>query len=139
MGEPRRAEAVLNEAQRRAAFDPEAVAWLLLQRGRMDLERAQPDLALQRFRDADRLVSGWYLIEQHLAEALAVLGRTDEAEAQYRATLARRPEVDLPEVRDALATVLRAKGDTAGAAEMAATARAGWERLLATFPEAAYG
>lgn len=131
-----RADAFLNEAQRRAGSDPEAVAWLLIQRGTIDLSRGRYEAARRSFASSAQLVRGWYLAEQHLAEVDALLGRDQDAIARLRRIL---ETTDVPEVRDSLARLLRERGDTAAADEQIALAREAWNRMLGSYPEAAYG
>ena len=103
-GDAAGAERLYAEAQEQlTAKEMRPYAWLELQRGVLDLERGDAAAALGRFERADRAYSGYWLIEEHLAEALHLLGRTDEAVARYRRVVARAPR---PELLSALAGVL---------------------------------
>lgn len=60
---------------------PQMRANIALQTGALYLERGRWDEALDRFRRADALFPGFWLIQEHIAETLALQGRTKEAEA----------------------------------------------------------
>ena len=115
---------------------PQFQASLELQKGTLDLERGRWDDALAHFRRADAIFPGWYLIEEHIAEALTRKGGTAEAEALY-ADIVRR--TGNPEFMDALAGIAAARGDAATARSWRARAAVGWEGWLKMLPEAAYG
>lgn len=130
------ADATFVEARERlASNDGRALAWLELQRGLLDLHRGRYAEALAHYRVADRAFDGWWLIEEHIAEALARLGREDEAIALYRDIVER---TDNPEFMDALSELL-AERDPEEARRLSDRARARYEEQLALLPEAAYG
>lgn len=120
--------------QRGVASEP--LAWLHLQLGLMDLERGRWDDALAHYRDADAVLAGYWLIEEHIAEILTLQGETEEARARYEDIVARTGNA---EFMDALAGIAEAKGDAEAASQWAARARGIYEAQLARFPEAAYG
>ena len=135
-GDAAGAERLYAEAQEQlTAKEMRPYAWLELQRGVLDLERGDAAAALGRFERADRAYSGYWLIEEHLAEALHRLGRTDEAVARYRRVVARAPR---PELLSALAGVL-APRDPAAAADLDAEAARRFEAQYTVYPEAAVG
>jgi len=70
-------------------------AWLELQRGLLDWRAADLDLALEHYRRADAAYSGHWLTQEHIGEALAALGRDEEARFHYRRSLrgTRKPQV----------------------------------------------
>lgn len=104
-------------------------AWVELQRGLLDLEDGKPAKALEHYDRAAAAWSGWWLIDEHRAEALHLLGRTEEAVAIYRDVVAR---TNHPELISALAAILRSE-------ELFAKADARFEEQMAMYPEAAAG
>ncbi len=84
---------------------------------------------------ANRILPGWWLIEEHIAESWALTGRTREAEALYLSIVERTGH---PEFMDALARIAEAKGDTEASAWDARADQA-FEKQIAKFPEAASG
>lgn len=118
------------------ADSPMNAAWTHLMRGLLDLERERLEAALAHYREGEARLSGWWLIDEHVAEALRELGQVEEARARYEEIVARTQN---PEFMDALAEIAEERGDAATAARWYTAARAGHERLLARFPEAAAG
>lgn len=110
-------------------------AWFHLQRGLMDLDRGRYADALAHYRDADAILPGYWLVHEHIAEALMELGREDEAARIYE--LVARD--GFPDLQDTYAELLREQGDEERAAELLSAAGATWEQRLADFPDAAYG
>lgn len=110
-------------------------AWVELQRGLLDLEFGRPAKALEHFRRAEEGYSGWWLIEEHIAEALGQLGRRQEAIENYRRILEKNRS---PEFLSALAALLE-ESDPAAAAELDREALAAFEKQSALYPEAALG
>lgn len=133
-GEPDRADGIYVAALS-IAEDSQTSAWLELQRGLVDLERDRLDEAAAHYRAAAAHFSGWWLVEEHLAEVDAKQGRTTEAIAAYRDLVGRTGN---PEFMDALADALRPTLPRE-AAVWSARARAEYERRLARFPAATYG
>ena len=111
-------------------------AWMQLQRGLMDLDRGRYPEALAHYLEARALYSGWWLIDEHVAEIHAIRGENEEAERLYRDLVQR---TDNPEFIDALADVLEARGEESEAAETRARALLRFEQQLAQLPEASYG
>ncbi len=131
------AEALLDRAEGMYhGLNPEPRAWLHLQRAILDLDRGRYRDMLAHLDAADGVISGWWLVEEHRAEALALLGRTDEARAIYERVIA---DTGKAEYMDALASILRAEGDEAGALALIERAAALYEADMARFPEAAAG
>jgi tetratricopeptide (TPR) repeat protein len=58
-------------------------AWLELQKGIVDLHKGNYHQALAHYDRAQSEYSGYWLIEEHIAEVLHLLGRTDEAVVLY--------------------------------------------------------
>lgn len=133
-------------AQARADFEraaatarrptPQARANLELQRGILELDAGRYADALACFRAADAMFPGWWLIEEHIAEATVLMGDPAAAERRYAGIVERTGN---PEFIDALAVLRRDAGDADGAAKLFERSRALWERRLTQFPEAAYG
>jgi tetratricopeptide (TPR) repeat protein len=115
---------------------PQFRARVELQKGSLLLERGRWDEALARFRRADAIFPGYWLIEEHIAETQALRGEFVEAERMY-SDIVRR--TNNPEFMDALARLARSRGDAAAADRWSTAAAKGWARRLELFPEAAYG
>ena len=113
-----------------------ARAWLHLQRGLLDLDRGRPDEALHHYLDADAALPGWWLVHEHVAEALVLTGHPDQAEPIYRDVV---EHTDAPEFMDALAGLALDRGDRHAADAWIARAEARYEDQLAAHPEAAAG
>lgn len=116
--------------------ETEPEAWLHLQLGLMDLDRGRWDEALAHYRAGEALISGYWLIEEHIAEILTLQGKTEEAKAMYLAIIERTGN---PEFMDAMAEIHQAAGQTAEADAWLAKANVKFEEQLRRFPEAAYG
>ncbi len=111
-------------------------AWTHLQLGLMDLEAGRLDDAMAHYRNADAVFPGWWLIEEHIAEVLALQGQIAPAMRMYRDLIARTHN---PEFMDALASIHRARGEAKAAESWIREARRIHDRRLAQFPEAASG
>ncbi|MBS2014854.1 MAG: tetratricopeptide repeat protein [Deltaproteobacteria bacterium] len=111
-------------------------AWLALQRGLVEMERGRFPVARAHLARASRELPGWWLVDEHLAELDAAEGRHAEAEAALRSLV---PRTGDPEHMDALAELVRARGEEKEAAALEARARAVHEARLAKLPEAAAG
>jgi tetratricopeptide (TPR) repeat protein len=111
-------------------------AWLDLQRGLLDLDRGRYAEALAHYRDAERDLTGWYLVDEHIAEVVRLLGDREEARSIYLRVVA---STGNPEFMDALADMAREDGDQAGQRAWTRRARAAYEAQLLRFPEAASG
>ncbi|MFO0633309.1 MAG: hypothetical protein U0168_10695 [Nannocystaceae bacterium] len=114
----------------------EPKAWLHLQLGLSDLSRGRWDDALAHYRDAGAQLSGWWLVDEHIAEVLTLQGKRDEAKAMYLDIIAR---TDNPEFMDAMAAILAEEGRADESKQYVARARARYEAQLQRYPEAAYG
>jgi tetratricopeptide (TPR) repeat protein len=112
------------------------VAWCHLQLGLMDLAADRLADAMAHYRDADAILSGWWLIEEHMAEVLTLEGATEESVPMYEDLVARTGN---PEFMDALAKIHRDAGNLDAAHEWARRAETIYERRLAMFPEATGG
>lgn len=137
MGHRSEALALLDRAERIYHGDsPLPRAWLALQRGLLALDRGEWDLALAHYQHALRLLPGWWLAREHIAEIHALQGQTELALEEYAGVIR---DSGQPEFMDASARLLRERGDEAGAAAWIARARALYEQRLAQLPEASYG
>jgi tetratricopeptide (TPR) repeat protein len=114
----------------------EPIAWLHLQLGLSDLGRGRYEDALAHYRDAEKKLSGWYLVDEHLAEVFYLLGKRDESKALYLDIIERTQN---PEFMDAMAGIALEEGRKDEAAEYIARATKRYEDLSALYPEAAYG
>jgi len=126
------AEHLLQRADAMEPATPITAAWVDLQRGLLDLERDRVREALRHYRDAEVDLAGWWLVEEHIAEALGLLGDTAAAVALYEDLIARTGD---PEFMTALAGLLT--GDAAEA--WIRRAAAGHEERMQQLPEAAIG
>lgn len=107
-----------------------------LQRGILDLGAGRWEEAKAHFDYAGRLFPGYWLIEAHQAQALALAGDTRQAIAKFERVAERSGS---PEAMDALAALYRYEGDAAQAGRWAARAGQVWAERLRLFPEAARG
>jgi hypothetical protein len=115
---------------------PQLVATLGLQIGGVELARGNVVEATRRFREADRIFPGFWLIQAHLAQAEALAGHPAIAIAQMR-NIAEASQS--AEAMDALAMLLRTYGQAAESRQWAERAGALWQRRLTELPEAAEG
>jgi tetratricopeptide (TPR) repeat protein len=114
----------------------EPLAWYHLQLGLMDLSRGRWEDALAHYRDAEAVLSGWWLVDEHIAEVTLLLGKKDEAKALYADIIERTSN---PEFMDAMAGLLLEEGKADEAKVFVEKADARYRELMAKFPEAAYG
>jgi tetratricopeptide (TPR) repeat protein len=136
-GAPAEALALLDRAERvDHANTPALRAWLALRRGLLALHRGRWDEALAHYLVAEKRLSGWWLVEEHVAEIHALLGQMAQAATIYRDVLATHP---LPELMDAYAQVLRASGQLAEADAWIRRAREAHRGRQELLPEAADG
>ncbi|MFL6263770.1 MAG: tetratricopeptide repeat protein [Thermoanaerobaculia bacterium] len=115
--------------------NPIPVAWLSLQRGRHKLDLGEYDQAVVFFSEALARVPSYPAAREALGEAFHLLGRDEEAAAQYRQILEQDPRSD---VAADLALLYRAMGRPSEAAALALRARQRYEELLIRYPEAMY-
>ena len=136
-GSPAEAAALLEAAERRYHGTSATMkAWLRLQRGLVALDRGRFDEALALYRQASDELPGWWLVDEHIAEVLALTGDKAAARALYGRVVER---TGAPEFLDALAALEEEAGDTASAARRRSEARGLYEKRLADYPEAAAG
>jgi tetratricopeptide (TPR) repeat protein len=111
-------------------------AWIHLQLGLMALEARDYGAALDAYRDADAILPGWWLIEEHIAEVVALQGDRETAARRYRDLIERTGN---PEFMDALARIERTRGRRHAATRWIARATKVYEARLGQFPEATWG
>jgi len=116
--------------------DAAVPAWFHLQLGILDLERDDLEGALEHFFDANDELSGYYLIEEHIAEVWTLQGHTERALGLYLDIIDRTGN---PEFMDAVAGIYADAGDDKQSEIWVERARAGYEAQLELAPEAAYG
>lgn len=137
MGELDEARQLIDEAI--AGIDDKdtmTLGWATLQRGILELDSGHVQDANALFSKANTLFSGWYLIEEHLAETIALRGEHVEARAMYESIVARVPT---GEFMEALADTCEALGDDACATAQRAQAKKTYLADMASHPQAAYG
>jgi tetratricopeptide (TPR) repeat protein len=78
-----------------SAKEMRAYAWVELQRGLLDLNRGRYDEAMDHYRKAAKAYSGYWFIDEHIAELLGATRKFDEAAALYESVVKRAP---LPEL-----------------------------------------
>lgn len=136
-GDPARAEALLAEAfEATHTNDPRRRAWMKLQLAIVALERGQFQAAMEHLQAADRELSGWWLVHEHIAEVHARRSEHDKAIAIYEELVR---TFNLPQHMDALASLYGHTSQPEKAAELVARAGARWEEQAARFPESAMG
>jgi tetratricopeptide (TPR) repeat protein len=136
-GNPAQAEALLEDAvASTSAEDPRRRAWLRLQLGLVAMNRGDHLQALERLRAADGELPGWWLVQEHIAEAYGRLDHHREAIAIFD-ELVRTG--GLPQHMDALASAYRHAGEPELALPLIQRAEAAWEQQLVTFSESAMG
>ena len=109
------------------AKEMRSYAWVELQRGQLDMDRGRHAEALAHYRLAEKAYSGFWLVDEHIAEVLAAQGKADEALVLYRKVVEQSPR---PEAYQAL-------GDLYALAGQSELARPWHEMALAGFLESA--
>jgi tetratricopeptide (TPR) repeat protein len=100
MGDVDGAEQLYIEAEDEiTAKEMRSYAWVELQRGLLDLTHGCYENAYAHYKRANEAYSGYWLIEEHIAELLGAQGRFDEAATLYEEVIARTPR---PELQQAL-------------------------------------
>lgn len=111
-------------------------AWLNLQLAIVMMKRGQNELAMGYLLQADKALPGWWLVQEHMAEVSALLGKTDDAIAIYKKVIA---DTNLPQYMDALAAIYAERGKAKEAEELSVRARKIWLEKLDAYPEALSG
>ena len=81
------------------AKEMRSYAWVELQRGLLDLTHGRYQSSLTHYKRANSAYSGYWLVDEHIAELLGAQGNFNEAAALYQQVIARAPR---PEVEQAL-------------------------------------
>jgi tetratricopeptide (TPR) repeat protein len=90
------AEALYIEAENEiSAKEMRAYAWLKVQRGHLAFNQGHHDIALRHYLGADQAYSGYWLVQEHLAELFGAQRRYNEAEALYLRVIANTPKPEL--------------------------------------------
>jgi tetratricopeptide (TPR) repeat protein len=99
-GDPDRADGLYQQAQEEIpAQEMRSYAWVELQRGLLDLKRGRYENAMAHYQEAGKAYSGYWLVDEHIAELLGTQRKFDEAVALYRKVIERAPR---PEFQQAL-------------------------------------
>jgi tetratricopeptide (TPR) repeat protein len=99
-GDPDLADRLYQQAEEEiSAKEMRAYAWVELQRGLLDLNRGRYEEATGHYRKAGKAYSGYWLVDEHMAELLGATRKFDEAVALYETVVARAP---LPELHQRL-------------------------------------
>jgi tetratricopeptide (TPR) repeat protein len=135
-GHPEEADKLYVEAQEKLSVKQmRSFAWLEMQRGLVDLDYKRYREALEHYKRANRAYSGYWLIEEHTAEVMNLLGKTTEAATLYRNIIEKTHN---PEFISALAAIVRSS-DAAAAGSLYQQADELFEKRYQLFPEAAAG
>lgn len=111
-------------------------SWFALQRGLIELERGRHEAARALFALADQRMPGYWLNEEHLAEAAGLLG---DAAGEKRMLEAVIRKTSAPEYLDALGKLEAEAGDAEAARRLFARAEAAYAERARRFPEAIAG
>jgi tetratricopeptide (TPR) repeat protein len=99
-GDPDLADRLYRQAEEDISVkDMRAYAWVELQRGLLDLNRGRYDEAMGHYQAAGKAYSGYWLVDEHMAELLGATRKFDAAAALYESVVARAP---LPELHQRL-------------------------------------
>ena len=109
MGDVAGAEQLYDEAEDEiTAKEMRSYAWVELQRGVLDLTHGRYENAWAHYNQADRAYSGYWLVDEHIAELLGAQGKFAEAAALYEKLIARVPR---PEFQQALGELYTLMGE----------------------------
>jgi tetratricopeptide (TPR) repeat protein len=114
---------------------PIPLAWINVQRGLHKMKTGKFEDAILFYREAVARIPSFVMANEHLAEALHLVGKDDEAIAIYEDVTKRSPD---PEFMGALAALYREKGKAKEADALKAKATARYGELLAKYPQAMY-
>jgi tetratricopeptide (TPR) repeat protein len=105
------------------AKEMRSYAWLELQRGKLALEYGRFEFAAAHFKRASRAYSGYWLVDQHVADLLRAEGRLGDAASLYSAVVATNQR---PEHKQTLSELYFSLGKYAEAEVLRNTALAGY-------------
>ena len=99
-GDPDLADGLYGQAENEmSAKEMRSFAWVELQRGLLDLNRGRYDDAMAHYQKAEKAYSGYWLVDEHMAELLGATRRFEAAASLYESVVARAP---LPELHQRL-------------------------------------
>lgn len=108
MGDVAEADQLYLDAEEEiTAKEMRSFAWVELQRGLLDLTHGRFEDAGSHYDRAARAYSGYWLVDEHIAELLGAQGRFDEAAALFEQVIKRVPK---PELQQALGELYAAMG-----------------------------
>ena len=137
LGEYDKADSLLQALlQSEIPQDAQVKAWIMLQRAVILMRKEDYKEALNRLRAADEQFSGWWLIQEHIAEVQSLLGDCKNAVTLYKKVIA---ATESPQFYDAIAGCYSELGQNELAAEAYNAAEKKWERQLKEYPEAVAG
>jgi tetratricopeptide (TPR) repeat protein len=136
-GQGAKAKSMLEEATK-AVFKspPMARALIRLRHGLLALHEGRPADALGHYRRADAIFSGWFLIREHMAKALAETGKVDEALAIYLEVIEFNAD---PAFMSAVADFYESRGDAEQVAQWRKKAAVAFDARVARYPQAMTG
>ena len=96
MGDEAGAEQLYVEAEEEiSAKEMRSYAWVELQRGLLDLSHGRYAETRAHYHRADEAYSGYWLIDEHMAELLGAQGKFNEAVTLYEEVVGRVPKAEL--------------------------------------------
>jgi tetratricopeptide (TPR) repeat protein len=99
-GDPDLADHLYRQAEQEISVkEMRAYTWVKLQRGLLDLNRGRYEEAMTHYQEAGKAYSGYWLVDEHMAELLGATKKYDAAAALYESVVARAP---LPELHQRL-------------------------------------
>jgi tetratricopeptide (TPR) repeat protein len=108
-GDLAEAERLYGEAEDEiTAKEMRGYAWVELQKGLLHLRRGRYDDAAGHYSRAGEGYTGYWLVDDHMAELLGSEGKYDEAVSRYERVLAANPR---PELQQAFGELFAAMGD----------------------------
>lgn len=109
MGDSNLADRLYAEAEGElTAKEMRSFAWVELQRGVLDIVHGRYNEAAAHYQRADQAYSGYWLVQEHVAELLAAMGKFDEAVALYTQVIA---GISKPELMQTLGELYVVMGD----------------------------
>jgi tetratricopeptide (TPR) repeat protein len=116
--------------------DSRLKSWVKLQLGIIKLEQGDYDAALERLQEANAILPGWWLIEEHIAEINFLKGNNKAAISIYEEIV---QKTNMPQFMVALAECYKKDLRLTEATDLINKAETAWNEKLAIFPEAASG
>lgn len=108
MGDEAAAEQLYDEAEDElTSKEMRSYAWVELQKGVLDMTHGRYENARAHYERADQAYSGYWLVQEHMAELLGALGEFEKAVELYESVIARVPR---PEFQQALGEIYSLMG-----------------------------